>query len=114
MNSSNPAQRAARRRGEHHRDGGDRRIRGAIAARQRLSTGRLSMPLPPRPVRGGDVHAQAIERLNVAVDDRERVNEESDAAQGGLEERSAVVALAAANERVAAREAWVKYVEHGY
>jgi hypothetical protein len=25
-----------------------------------------------------------------------------------------VLALAAANEQVAAREAWVKYVEHGY
>ena len=24
------------------------------------------------------------------------------------------VALAAANEQVAAREAWVKYIEHGY
>ena len=72
------------------------------------------MTLPRRPVRGGDVHARAIERLDVAVNDREHSSEESDAAQGRPDERSAAVALAAANEQVAAREAWVKYIEHGY
>jgi hypothetical protein len=51
---------------------------------------------------------------DAAVGDRERVNEDGDAAQGGPDERTAAVALAAANERVAAREAWVKYIEHGY
>ena len=60
------------------------------------------------------MHAKAIERLAVAVGDRERVHEESDAAQGGPDKRTAVVAQAAANERVAAREAWVEYIEHGY
>ena len=109
MTRSDPPRRVARRHGGVHR-AGDRRIRGAIAARQRLSTGRLSMTLPPRPVRGGDVHAQAIERLRVAVDNLERVSEE----KGGPDERTAAIALAAANERVAAREAWVKYIEHGY
>jgi hypothetical protein len=113
MTSSDPPRRVARRHGEVHR-AGDRRIRGAIAARQRLSTRRLSMPLPHRPVRGGDVHAQAIERLAVAVEERERVDAESDAAEAGPDERTVAVALAAANERVAAREAWVKYIEHGY
>ena len=53
-------------------------------------------------------------RLSVAVGDRDRVNEQSDAAQGGPDERTVTVALAVANERVAAREAWVKYIEHGY
>ena len=114
MNSSNSARRVARRHGGVHRDAGDRRVRGAIAARRRLSTGRLSMTLPHRPVRGGDVHAQAIERLAVAVEGRERVYAERDAAEGGPDERTAVVALAAANDRVAASEAWVNYIEHGY
>jgi hypothetical protein len=114
MISSNPPRRVTRRHGGVHRDAGDRRIRGAIAARQRLSTGRLSMTLPHRPPRGGDAHARAIERLNVAVGDLERVNEEGDAAQGGPDTRTVAVALVAANERVAAREAWVKYIEHGY
>jgi hypothetical protein len=72
------------------------------------------MTLPLRPVTGGDVHARAVERLDIAVDDRARASEKSDTAQGGPEERTAVVALAAANERAAAREAWVKYIEHGY
>ena len=72
------------------------------------------MTLPRRPVSGGDVHARAIERLDLAVDDRERSSDESKAAQGGPDERPAAVALAAANERVAARETWVKYIEHGY
>ena len=110
--SSNPAQRAARRRGELRGDGGDPRIQRAIAARHRLNTARLSMTLPHRQARGGDVYARAIERLDVAVDDRERSREESDVAQGGPDERTAVVALAAANEQVAAREAWVTYIEH--
>jgi hypothetical protein len=114
MTSSTPVQRAARRRGEPHRAGGDPRVRRAIAARHRLNAGRLAMTLPHRPARGGEVHARAIARLELAVADRERSSTERDAAQGGPDERTAAVALAAANEQVAAREAWLKYVEHGY
>ena len=112
MTTSKPVQRTARRRGERHR--GDSRIPQAIAARHRLNAVRLATTLPRRRVSGSDVHARAIERLHVAVDARERARAERDAAQGGPEERTAAVALAAANERVAAREAWVKYIEHGY
>ena len=43
-----------------------------------------------------------------------RASEQSKAAQGGPDERTAAVALAAANEQLAAREAWVKYIEHRY
>jgi hypothetical protein len=114
MTSSTPVQRAARRRGKRHRGGGDPRVPHAIAARHRLNTGPLAMTLPRRPVRGGDLHARAIERLDLAVDDRERSSEQSEAAQGGPDERTAAVALAAANEQLAAREAWVNYIEHGY
>ena len=70
------------------------------------------MTMPRKPVRGGEVHVRAIERLGVAVDDLERSSAERDAAQGRLDERTAEVALAAASERLAAREAWVKYLEH--
>ena len=111
--TSKPVQRTTRRRGERHR-GRDSRVPQAIAARHRLNTGRLATTLPRRPVSGSDVHARAIERLHVAVDARERARAERDPAQGGPDERTAAVALAAANERVAAREAWVKYIEHGY
>jgi hypothetical protein len=72
------------------------------------------MTLPRRPVRGGDVHARAIERRDVAVDDLQRSNEESDAAEKHFDKRTTAVALAAANEQLAAREAWLKYIEHGY
>ena len=109
MTSSTPVQRAAQ-----HRARGDPRVPQAIATRHRLNTRPLAMTLPRRPVSGGDVHARAIERLDLAVDDRERSSEESKVALGGPDERTAAVALAAANEHVAAREAWVKYIEHRY
>ena len=114
MTSRTPVQPAARRRGELHRDGGDPRVPQAIAARHQLNAVRLAMTLPHRPVRGGDVHARAIARLDLAIDERERSSKERDAAQGRPDERTAAVALAAANEQMAAREAWVKYVKHGY
>jgi hypothetical protein len=113
VTTSKPVQRTARRRGERHR-GRDSRVPQAIAARHRLNTGRVATTGPRRPVSGSDVHARATERLHVAVDARERARAERDPAQGGPDERTAAVALAAANERVAAREAWVKYIEHGY
>src|SRR5216684_4203046 len=114
MTSSQAVQRAARRRGELHCDGADPRIPQAIAARSQLNTVRLAMTLPRRPVRGGEVHARAIERLHVAVDDLEHSTEASHAAHGRFDKRSAAVGLAWANEQVAVREAWVKYIEHGY
>ena len=114
MTSSTPVQRAAQRRGKLHRARGDPRVPHAIAARHRLNTGPLAMTLPRRPTRGGDAHARAIERLDLAVDDRKRSSQQSKAAQAGPDERTAAIALAAANEQVAAREAWVKYIEHGY
>jgi hypothetical protein len=114
MTSSQAVQRAARRREERHRDGVGGHVRQVVAARYRLNTVRLAMTLRRRPVRGDDVHARAIERLDVAVDDLQRLSEESDAAQGHFEKRTAAVALAAANEQLAAREAWVKYIEHGH
>jgi hypothetical protein len=40
------------------------------------------------------------------------LREESDAAQAQFDERAAAVELAAANEQLAVREAWVKYIEH--
>jgi hypothetical protein len=114
MTSSQAAQRAAQWRGARHRDDDDARVRQVIAARQRLSTARLAMTLPHRPVRDGDAYARALERLDMAVDEAQRSSEEGEAAHGRRERRNAAVALAAANEQVAAREAWVKYIEHGH
>ena len=118
MTSSKRVQRAARRRGEGHRDGGDPRVPQVIAPRHRLNTGRVGDAwihgLSRKPIRDGATHALAIRRLEAAVDDRQRVSRQDDAVRGTSAERDAVVELAAANEQLAAREAWVKYIEHGY
>jgi hypothetical protein len=118
MTSSKRGQRPARRRGEGHREGGDPRVPQAIAARGRLNTGRVRDAwihgLSHKPIRDGETHALAIRRLDAAVDNRERLSEQNDAVRGTAGERGGVVALAAANEQLAAREAWVKYIEHGY
>jgi hypothetical protein len=82
--------------------------------RARTRVRAISMTLPQRPVRGGEVHAHAIERLDAALDARERSIQECETADGGPDERTSAVALAGANEQVAAREAWVHYIEHGY
>jgi hypothetical protein len=118
MTSGKPVGRAARRRGELHRDGGDPRVAQVIAARGRLNTGRVGDAwihgLSRKPIRDGAAHALAIRRLDSAVDDDERMSKQYAAARGTSGERGALVELAAANEQLAAREAWVKYVEHGY
>ncbi|MDX6667372.1 MAG: hypothetical protein QOK04_752 [Solirubrobacteraceae bacterium] len=108
MTSSKPVQRAARRRGELHRDGGDPRVRPGRVGDAWIHG------LSRKPVRDGEAHVQALRRLDAAVDDRQRVSHQSDAVRGTTDERGAVAALAAANEQLAAREAWVKYIERGY
>jgi hypothetical protein len=53
---------------------------------------------------GSEGHKDAIRRLDAAKEDRQRRGELDHGAGG----------LAAADEQVAAREAWVKWVERGY
>jgi hypothetical protein len=72
------------------------------------------MTMPRRPITGGETHTQAIERLDVAVADQAHRSQDNDASHGTSRELTAAFDLAAANEQVAAREAWVKYIEHGY
>jgi len=71
-----------------------------------------SLPLSPRT--GGQAHADAIQRVDDARDDQERLRQADVAAQGSERELAADVELSAANERVAASEAWLHYIEHGY
>jgi hypothetical protein len=100
------------------RDGGDPRVAQVIAARHRLNTGRVGDAwihgLSRKPIRDGAAHALAIRRLDAAVDEDEHMSKQYDSARGTSGERGARVVLAAANEQLAAREAWVKYIEHGY
>jgi hypothetical protein len=77
-----------------------------------LSQSPNSLPLSPRT--GGEAHADAVERLDAARDDQERLLQADDAAKGSERERAADVELSAANERAAASEAWLHYIERGY
>ena len=72
------------------------------------------MTLPHSPRTGGEAHADAIQRLDAALDDQKHLRQEDDEAQGSERELSAGVELSAANERVAASEAWLSYLERGY
>jgi hypothetical protein len=72
------------------------------------------MTLPQSSQTNGEAHDEASHKLDAALEDQARLSEANTAAMGGSDELGAGVRLAAANETVAAREAWVKYVEHGY
>jgi hypothetical protein len=72
------------------------------------------MMFPRNSQTNGEAHDEASHKLDAALEDRARLSDESTAAEGSSDELGAGVRLAAANETVAAREAWVKYVEHGY
>jgi hypothetical protein len=52
--------------------------------------------------------------LDAARGDQERLRQADDAAEGSKRELAADVELSAANERVAASEAWLHYIERGY
>jgi hypothetical protein len=63
---------------------------------------------------GSDGHKDAIKRLDAAKEYRRRRSEHHRAVHGTEHEGHAADRVAAADEQVAAREAWVKWVERGY
>jgi hypothetical protein len=63
---------------------------------------------------GSEGHKDAIRRLDAAKEERRRRSELDRAARGTKHQGEAADGLAAADEQVAAREAWVKWVERGY
>jgi hypothetical protein len=67
-----------------------------------------------RPPRGGDVHQSALERLGAARDVETRLRDAADAACGTAAEDIARDDLYEAEERVAAREAWLIWLERGF
>jgi hypothetical protein len=66
-----------------------------------------------RSPRGGEVHASAVERLEAAQRERSRLRVAVDDARGTVGEPDASARLGEAAERVAAREAWLGWVERG-
>jgi hypothetical protein len=65
------------------------------------------------PATRGDAHAAAVEKLDSALDEQVRKGRQEEVAAAGPAKLNAGVELAAANEQVAARKAWLDYVEHG-
>jgi hypothetical protein len=63
---------------------------------------------------GSKGHRDAIRRLEAAKEDQRHRSGVHRAAQGTGHETAAADGLAAADEQVAAREAWLKWVERGY
>ena len=60
-------------------------------------------------------HAGAVERLEVALLERDRLRERFDAAVGTSTEFGAYVRLQAAGDQVTARQAWLSWVDdEGY
>ena len=71
------------------------------------------MTFPEISRKGDHSHVGAISRLTSARDEERRLEAAARGAAGGADEREAASRLSAASADVAAREAWVRWVEHG-
>ena len=69
---------------------------------------------PDNPREDTEAHESAVRRLDAARTDQRDKSEAHDAAQDPAAEREAATELAEANEELAAREAWIKWIERGY
>jgi hypothetical protein len=81
--------------------------------RKHASAGRF-LTFPDVTREGTAAHKSARDRLDAARDERNRRRATYDAAQGETSQRDALGNLAEANEQLAAREAWVSWIERGY
>jgi hypothetical protein len=72
------------------------------------------MRFPETTREGTEAHAKALRRLDTARREQRQRSVLSQAAEGTTNERDAAAHLAAADEQLAAREAWVRWVERGY
>lgn len=59
-------------------------------------------------------HAGAVQRVEAAREERDRLSQQYDAATGSTSELPAFTELKAAEDQFAAREAWLKWVEREY
>jgi hypothetical protein len=71
------------------------------------------MRFPEHSRKGDPSHDSAVDRLTAARSEERRLESAADAAKGSAEEHEAESRLDAATTEVAAREAWVGWVEHG-
>jgi hypothetical protein len=71
------------------------------------------MRFPERSREGSDAHTDALRRLERARGDQRRASEDHEASKRTPREPAAAGDLAAAEDQVAAREAWAGWVERG-
>jgi len=71
------------------------------------------MRFPDRSRRGDAAHASAVERLGEAREREDELTTRATAAVGTAAEERTADALCAARDRVAAREAWLVWIERG-
>jgi hypothetical protein len=121
--SHSTADLALRRRGGLHRADGNRRVGRTITARRKLamrevSSRRDAFPLYTRDkdleepmATAGTEHARAERLLGAALAEQHRSRERFDAAVGRSARLLAAVALHAADQEVAARDAWLRWVD---
>ena len=67
-----------------------------------------------RPKRGDETHASAVERLDDARDHEDEMRGAARDARGTSDEDAADERLRDAGNRVAAREAWLTWLERGF
>jgi hypothetical protein len=121
--SHHTADLALRRRGGLHRADGNPRVARRITARPELAAREVSSRVDAGPLytRDTDVektiatmakeHDRAERRLGAALAERHRSSERYDAAVGGSARLLAAVGLRAADQEVAARDAWLRWVD---
>ena len=114
---------ALRRRGGLHSADGNPRVGRTISARRKLAAGKVSSrgDAGPRYTRDKDVeetaatlgkeHDRAERRLGAAFAEQHRARERYDAAVGRSAHLLAAVGLHAADQEVAARDAWLRWVD---
>ena len=72
------------------------------------------MRSPERPRKGDESHSSALLRLHAARDDYDRLSDRYAAVEGTSAERDALDRLEVMRAEVAAREAWLVWVERGW
>ena len=72
------------------------------------------MRFPEQAREGSEAHVDALRRLDDARDHKRDMHRAHEASKDGSAEPAAAAELSAASDVIAAREAWVAWIERGY
>jgi hypothetical protein len=73
----------------------------------------MAMGFPEMSREDDAAHADAVRRLDASIEERRKLREHRDDVRGTSAESEAEAALAAGRAQVAAREAWLAWIERG-